>query len=253
LTIQDSAGQTVVVTVTVHSTPATPPPALIVLPTAVEAYTGISTQVTITGGVAPYRAFSSNSAVLPVIETVVGSVVPLLAGTVAVDTTVVLTIQDSVGQRVTVNVLVHPRPTTPPVALTVLPSPVEVVAGNAAQLTISGGVAPYRAFSSNSAVLPVTTDVPGNTVTLLAAPVTANTNVNIIIQDSVGQTVTVVVTVRPQSTSPAPPLVVLPGPTIDVFPGIPAALTISGGVAPYRAFSTNNAALPVATTVQEAS
>src|SRR5438552_18747440 len=58
------------------------------------------------------------------------------------------------------------------VALTVLPGTTTVYSGVPATLTISGGKAPYRAFSSNSAVLPVP-PVPDTTIPLLASPVAA--------------------------------------------------------------------------------
>src|SRR5207237_355828 len=161
-------------------------------------------------GVAPFRAFSSNPTVLPVPQTVTGNTVPLLAGAVPANTAVILTVQDSVGQTATVNVTVHPQPTTPPPALSVLPPrrdslsgwppSADVFSGTASTLTIVGGVAPYSAFSSNTAVLPVAQVVTGNAVTLLASPVTLDTKVNVTIQDAIGQTVVVVVTVHPQTT-----------------------------------------------------
>ena len=41
-----------------------------------------------------------------------------------------------------------------------------------------------------------------------------------------------------------PPLQLLPA-TLSVYPGTPATLTVSGGVPPYRAFSTDASVLPV--------
>ena len=248
VTVQDAVGQTQVVNVTVHANPVAPPPALIVLPSRMDVFSGIATQLSVSGGVAPYRAFSSNPGVISVVQAVTGNVIPIIAASVDADTSVDITIQDAVGQIVAVPVTVHPKLVTPPPALSLLPASLDVFSGVASQLTIVGGVAPYRAFSSNTAVLPVTQAVSGSTVTLLAAPVAADTRVNITIQDAVGQTVVAVVTIHPQTVSPPPALVVLPS-TVDVFPGIATALTISGGVAPYRAFSSNTAVLPVPTNV----
>ena len=52
--------------------------------------------------------------------------------------------------------------------LTVLPATIVAYSGVPTTLTISGGTGPYKAFSSNSAVLPVTQAVPATTVVLLA-------------------------------------------------------------------------------------
>ena len=70
---------------------------VVVLPATVVAYSGIPTTLTVSGGTPPYRAFSSNSAVLPVTQSVPGSTVVLLAGNVAADTEVTVTVQDSSG------------------------------------------------------------------------------------------------------------------------------------------------------------
>ncbi len=220
VTILDSAGQVATVAVTVHAAPASPPPALVVLPTSLDAFAGVATQITVTGGVAPYRAFSTNSAILPVAQSVTGNTVPLLAAAVAVNTPVTVAIQDSVGQIATVVVTVHPGSASPPPALVVQPASLDAFSGTPTQLTVAGGVPPYRAFSTNSAILPVTQDVAGNTIPLLAATVTANTAITVSVQDSVGQTVTVPVTVHPKPVVPPPALIVLPT-ALDAFAGIP--------------------------------
>ena len=68
---------------------------LTVLPATAVAYSGVPTTLTISGGTGPYRAFSSNSAILPVPQTVPGKTVVLLAGNVAADTDVTITVQDA--------------------------------------------------------------------------------------------------------------------------------------------------------------
>ncbi len=244
LTILDSAGQVATVAVTVHAGPASPPAALVVLPTSLDAYSGIATQLTVAGGVAPYRAFSTNSAILPVTQSVTGNSVPLLAATVIANTNVSITIQDAVGQTATVPVIVHPQPVIPPPALVALPTAIDAYSGIPTQITVVGGAAPYSAFSTNAAVLPVTQTVTGNSIPLLAADVSATATVLVSVRDSFGQTVVVTVTVHPRVATPAAPLVVLPTDSVAI-PGIATRLTISGGLAPYRAFSTNSAALPV--------
>ena len=89
-----------------------------------------------------------------------------------------------------------------PGPLTVLPPAAVVYSGVPATLTVTGGTGPYFAFSSNSAVLPVTQSVPGNTILLLGSNVAADTDVEITVQDATGATAKSVVTVRPAPLLP---------------------------------------------------
>jgi hypothetical protein len=250
ITIQDSGGQTASVDVTILPGPATPPPALTVLPSPVDIFAQIAAQLTINGGVPPYRAFSSNSVVLPVAATVTGNILTLLANAVSTTTAVTVTIQDSVNQTASVAVTVHPKQTsTSP--LVVLPQVVTTSKQTPATVTISGGAPPYQAYTSNPGLLPVPQNLPGNTLTLAPAPgvtISSNQSVTVTIQDSAGQTETVAVTVAPEVSTPPPPLAILPASSI-VFSGVPATLSVTGGVPPYTAFSSNPAVLPVAAAV----
>ncbi len=85
-------------------------PALTVAPTALTAYAGVPATVTITSGVAPFFAFSSNSTVLPVAQNVAGNTIVLLPNKVLADTDVTITVQDSAGQTKTVAVTVKDSP-----------------------------------------------------------------------------------------------------------------------------------------------
>jgi hypothetical protein len=84
-----------------------------------------------------------------------------------------------------------------PSAITVLPQSQTIYPGTPASFTISGGVPPYQAFSSNSAVLPVAQAVAGSSVVLLANPVSATTAVTITVQDSAAQTAPANIQVAP--------------------------------------------------------
>jgi hypothetical protein len=84
--------------------------ALSVLPSAITVYSGFPTTLSVTGGSAPYSAFSSNPTVLPVSQSVAGGTVLLLAGSVGLDTDVVVTVQDSAGTAVRAAVSVKPAP-----------------------------------------------------------------------------------------------------------------------------------------------
>src|SRR5438128_3726468 len=55
----------------------------------------------------------------------------------------------------------------------------------------------------------------------------------------------------PPASIPPAPLVVLPS-VVEIFPGTPTTLTVSGGTPPYSAFSSNPTILPVAQAVANA-
>src|SRR5438552_725309 len=105
-------------------------PTLAVLPATVIAYSGVPTTITITSGTAPFSAFSSDTAVLPVPSTV-STTIPLLPATVATDQTVTITIRDARGNQVDVPVTVHPSLLLP-ASITITGNP--VCGGSGAQL-----------------------------------------------------------------------------------------------------------------------
>ena len=106
--------------------PTTPGP-LTILPQFVTVYSGVPATLTISGGTPPYSAFSSNSTVLPVTQSVSGSTLLLLANQVGAVTNVVVDIQDAAGNRTgtsaspSANVNVSPAPLLPNL-ITVLPN-----------------------------------------------------------------------------------------------------------------------------------
>lgn len=90
-----------------------------------------------------------------------------------------------------------PGPATAP-TLSVSPPSATLYSGTPTTLTIGGGTPPYRAFSSNSAVLPVAQAVAANTVLLVPNPISADADVPVAvtINDSGAQTVVASVTVK---------------------------------------------------------
>lgn len=95
-----------------------------------------------------------------------------------------------------------PPPAIPP--LVVLPSVITVYPGTPATLTVSGGIAPYRAFSTDATALPVSTTVNGDTIVLAANPVNALTTVQLTVQDARGVVSSpVAVTVSPSPLLPS--------------------------------------------------
>ncbi len=99
--------------------PVTVGPLFLLPPTAV-VYSHTAATLTVSGGAAPYLAFSSNSAVLPVTQNVSAGVVVLIPSDVAADTAVVITVQDAIGQTATSSITVRPSPLFN--TLTVVPS-----------------------------------------------------------------------------------------------------------------------------------
>src|SRR5437899_2412725 len=94
--------------------PAPPVPGpLTVLPSAAVVYSGVPTTLTVTGGVAPYSAFTSNASVLPVSQSVAGGSILLLGSNVAADTGVSVGVQDSAGAISTASITVRPAPPLP--------------------------------------------------------------------------------------------------------------------------------------------
>ena len=65
--------------------------------------------------------------------------------------------------------------------------------------TITGGTSGYTAFSSNSAVLPVTATVTGATFSVVPNAVPADTVIDITVRDAVNASATAKVTVKPSS------------------------------------------------------
>ena len=89
-----------------------------------------------------------------------------------------------------------PGPVTP-AALAILPAALTAYAGTPATLTITGGFPPYSAFSSDTAVLPISLGASSNTIVLIPASVGLATSVTVSVQDSAGTIATAAVTVQP--------------------------------------------------------
>src|SRR4030095_8823182 len=79
----------------------------------------------------------------------------------------------------------------------ILPATMTLFSGTPASLTVSGGTPPYRAFTTNPAVLPVAQAVVGGSLPLFAANVTVDTPVTISVLDADNKTASALVTVRP--------------------------------------------------------
>jgi hypothetical protein len=101
-----------------------------------------------------------------------------------------------------------PSPSSP-TTLRVNPGAVDVYLNAPVALLISGGLPPYRAFSSSPSVLPISQDVVGSTITLVPNNVTDTIPVTVTITDASGQSTTASVNVK--SATLVGDLVVTPG------------------------------------------
>ncbi len=120
-------------------------PALVVNPTALTVYSGTPAVVTISSGVGPFQAFTSDAVVLPVTQSISGAALTLVANAVESDKAVTVTIQDAVGQRVATSVTVRGSPLLG--ALTVA-----AVTGSTCGGAASGGGASGGAASTSAAL-----------------------------------------------------------------------------------------------------
>ena len=93
-------------------------------------------------------------------------------------------------------------PTPNPAAgttLTVSPPTVDLFPDLPTTFTVTGGTSPYTAFSSNSAVLPITATVNGSTFSVIPNAVPLDTVIDITVRDAVNASATAKATVRPSS------------------------------------------------------
>ena len=256
--------------------PYTPPPViapLVLLPAALTAYAGTPATLTISGGAAPYRAFSTNASVLPVDASVSGNAIVLAANEVTTATAVQITVQDSVGTvSAPATITVQPAPLLPSlITITSNPNPAcAVAAGNlcsgstgtaTVKVTGNGGVGipgrsvkfevvqgSFSIVSNNPSqplvqTLTVATDGNGNAVVVLSVPANTPTQTGIIRATDVasGNQITGTFVIQ-QTTVGGQTLAVLPlGTTTITGPdatrcssGVTVTNYIFGGAPPYQ-------------------
>ncbi|MBI5675245.1 MAG: Ig-like domain-containing protein [Nitrospirae bacterium] len=200
---------------------------------------------TILGGTGPYTAFSS----IPGLVTVpAGSFagpefIATVAGVPVVDTTVTITVYDSLGASA-IATLILDVPSDP---LKVTPTAqTKVPPFTTATYTVTGGIGPYSAFSSSPGLVtvPATFAGPTLTATIIAAP-SVDTTVTITIYDSAGSSVTATLVLDVAGVTPlavAPSAVTVTGfANPEANPADDVTFTITGGTGPFSMFSNNNA------------
>ena len=190
------------------------------------------------GGTAPYMVSPDKPALIGV--SMVSETWFTLSAVAGTSGTGSVTIADSAGAKVTVAVTVP----SPSALFTTAPSNLTLAIGaSSIPYQISGGTAPYAAVSTNPGLLSPT--VQGPSLTITALPRTTGGTANVIVSDAAGSQLTITVTVSA---------------TVALFVDAPANLTVStsapgntytvsvsGGLAPYTAVSSNKAVATAST------
>ncbi len=87
--------------------------------------------------------------------------------------------------------------TAPPPAFTAFPTTLTLYSGTPAVVTVVSGVAPIQAFTSDNVALPVTQNVAGAAVTLVASAVEADRPVALTLRDGLGREIAIAVNIKP--------------------------------------------------------
>ena len=219
-----------------------PPQPLAVIPTTqtiANPAINNSANYTVIGGKAPYSAFSDKPGFATV--SVAGSTVTALVAAVPTeDTTVTISIYDSLGNSINAELILDLPPLVPLAVIPVSQTISNPGGGETADYQVIGGSGGYTAFSSNPAAASVA--VAGSVVTAtVGTPPTTDTTVTITIYDSSGSSVTatLILDVPPLLT-----LAVIPPTKIISNPsgGETATYAIIGGSGGYTAHSSNEGA-----------
>lgn len=249
ITVRDNSPTGATTTATITITAQTPQP-LAVIPSTQTISNPAPTDTAdykVLGGTGGYTAFSGSPSLVSVTvggadNNIVTATLQAGVSTLTTDTTVTITIYDSVGSSITASLVLDIVPTLP---LSVTPESVSVtgLATNADNVTfyISGGSGTYTgAFSNNTAVVPNSTIV-GNNFTIDPQVVSASTPVTLTVVDSLGATDTVTVTVTPATSAMA----INPS-SITVDVGTVITFNVIGGLPGYLAYTSDMATLALA-------
>jgi hypothetical protein len=241
-TIYDSVGDSVTASLVLDVPPALPLTVIPTTQTISNPVVGNSRAYTIIGGTSPYTAFSNNPALATV--SVAGSTLTATVASVpTTDTTVTITIYDSVGANVSASLVLDVPPTLPLAVIPTTQTKSNPTAGQTAEYKVLGGAGGYSAYSSSPSLVSVPVVVPATnivTATLQAgvSSLTADTTVTITIYDSVGANVSASLVL---DVPPTLPLAVIPTTQTISSPAVSNSrtYTIIGGTGSYSAFSDN--------------
>jgi hypothetical protein len=231
-TIRDSVGATTTATINIITVAPQPLKIIPTVQTIANPVVGNTANFTVLGGKAPYKAYSNNPALVTVPEDVTGNTVTAtVAGVPTQDTTINITVYDSLGSSITAQLILDLPPILP---LTVLPNSINVTSRDASQealFTIFGGVQPYSVFSNNLLFPPVMEGATQFKVTI--PPHTPTAVVTYVVRDLAGSSTTATLTITGLAID------VLPrSQTINGAPGGTVIYRVYGGVPPYTIVSS---------------
>lgn len=191
----------------------------------------ITRTFSVSGGLPPYQASSSNESVMT--ANVIGNTLTVTSRT---EGTAAILVKDAAGKFISIAGTVSlgavvPLFTTAPASLTLVPS------AGSREFTIGGGRAPYVAESSNSSVV----NAVASGTTLRLTPINDG-NATVTIKDALGGSLPLTITV---SSGPVVTLSTTAPATLTMGPGDAGKRTFSifGGTKPYKVESSNLLAL----------
>lgn len=224
ITVTDETGTSIFFTVKVDGANASM--LAINAPSPLTASPGTVLQFPVVGGKAPYSVASSNQSV---VAALINGTTLSLTGIAAGSASVV--VYDAAGANATIQVTTGAGNTSVNF-FTTATSSLTFAQGERRSYQMGGGVAPYSAVSSNTAVATVTTS--GNNVTL-AAVQAGTATVDLV--DSVGTRVSLALNVTGSGSSQ---MQTSAGQAVTIANGVASSYKISGGVGPYTVTSNTN-------------
>ena len=219
VSIFDSAGKSVSINITVSASTAF----FTTAPDNVSISIGEVPLYTVSGGVAPYVATSSNTSVATVSQSPGAVTIAGVAAGVAK-----VSVRDSSGGLIIVNVTVLAGvalSTTAPVAVTIAPS----APGNVASYVIAGGVRPYFASSGNATVVEAVASDASLTLRAISSG-----SATVQVRDSAGAAVSIAVTV-----AAVPALYTYAPSAVTLATGVSASYGVGGGTPGYTPTSSD--------------
>lgn len=231
-TIRDSVGATTTATLNIIKVAPQPLKIIPTVQTIANPAVDNTASFTILGGKAPYKAYSDKPAYVTVPVDVTGNtVVATVVSVPTEDTTVNITVYDSLGSSVVGQLILDLPPILP---LEVLPSALNITSRDTAQdavYTIFGGVQPYSVYTNNPQFTPTMEGATQFKVTVPAHTPTAT--VTFTIRDNAGSKTTATLTITGLAID------VLPrSQTINGAPGGTLTYRVYGGTPPYTIVST---------------
>ena len=227
ITVSDAAGASLIITVTVGGG-TTPTDLFTTAPTSLTLAPNVSSSFTIVGGKPGYFVSSSNSAV----ATVAINGNSFLISGVAIGSALVH-ITDSTGASKIVSITVSSGGSGA-LLYTTAANSITINATETNSFTIAGGIAPYKASSSNTGVASVSV-----TGTALNIKGIATGTAQVLVFDASGTSVAIIVNIGSGGTNTN--LFVTSASSVNIAVAASSTYTIGGGTAPYSVSSSNKA------------